>query len=114
MPWLDRMTATAQLFRVVINMYRGNTQLHKMLSERIEANYPGRVARQKVRLTIDFAEAARLGLSVFEHAPASSSALDMYALCFELFGLSAETVHSKIRERISAPVAAAVTVKEEV
>ncbi len=98
-PWLDRMTATAQLFRVVINMYRGNTQLHKMLAERIEATYPGRVAKQKVRLTIDFAEAARSGLSVFEHAPASSAALDMYSLCFELFGMSAETIHEKIRER---------------
>ena len=98
-PWLDRMTATAQLFRIVINMYRGNTQLHKVLAERIEATYPGRVAKQKVRLTIDFAEAARLGLSVFEHAPASSSALDMYALCFELFGLSAEAVQQKMRER---------------
>ncbi len=98
-PWLDRMTATAQLFRVVINMYRGNTQLHKMLAERIETAYPGRVAKQKVRLTIDFAEAARSGLSVFEHAPASAAALDMYSLCFELFGMSAETIHEKIRER---------------
>ncbi len=104
-PWLDRMTATAQLFKVVINMYRGNTQLHKLLAERIEVVYPGRVARQKVRLTIDFAEAARLGLSVFEHAPASSSALDMYALCFELFGLSATAIQDKMRGRPAAPVA---------
>lgn len=101
-PWLDRMTATAQLYRVVINMYRGNTQLHKLLAQRIESAFPGRVATQKVRLTIDFAEAARSGLSIFEHAPASSAALDMYALCFELFGLSAETVLGKIRQRSSA------------
>jgi len=113
-PWLDRMTATAQLFKVVINMYRGNTQLHKLLSERIETNYPGRVARQKVRLTIDFAEAARLGLSVFEHAPASSSALDMYALCFELFGLSAENVQGRMRERSAAPAAVEAAVSDDV
>lgn len=102
-PWLDKMTATAQLYRVVINMYRGNTQLHKVLTERLETMYPGRVARQKVRLTIDFAEAARLGLSIFEHAPASAAAMDMYALCFELFGLSSETVLGKIRERSAPP-----------
>lgn len=106
-PWLDRMTATAQLFRIVINMYRGNTQLHRLFAERIESNYPGRVAKRKVRLTIDFAEAARLGLSVFEHAPASSSAIDMYALCFELFGLSADAVAKRMREVVSAPAVSA-------
>ncbi len=108
-PWLDRMTATAQLFKIVINMYRGNTQLHRLLADRIKTNYPGRVAKHKVRLTIDFAEAARIGLSVFEHAPASSSAMDMYALCFELFGLSAESVAKRMKEIASEPVTAPVT-----
>jgi len=108
-PWLDRMTATAQLFKIVINMYRGNTQLHRLLADRIKTNYPGRVAKQKVRLTIDFAEAARIGLSVFEHAPASSSAMDMYALCFELFGLSADSVAKRMKEIASEPVTAPAT-----
>jgi hypothetical protein len=56
------------------------------------------VATQRVRLTIALAEAARAGLSVFEHAPASLAAIDLYALCFELFGLSADG----IRERMKA------------
>lgn len=98
-PRLDKMNATAQLYRIVINMYRANTQLHQTLSTRIEEAWPGRVARQRVRLTIDVAEAARAGKSIFEHAPASLAALDMYALCFELFGLSAEVVREKTRER---------------
>jgi len=108
-PWLDKMTATAQLFKIVINMYRGNTQLHRLLADRIKTNYPGRVAKQKVRLTIDFAEAARIGLSVFEHAPASSSAMDMYALCFELFGLSAESVGKRMKELAAAPATTSAT-----
>ncbi len=111
-PWLDKMTATAQLFRIVINMYRGNTQIHKLLADRVSSNYPGRVARQKVRLTIDFAEAARQGLSVFEHAPASSSALDMYALCFELFGLSGESVAKRMRATSSAQVSSVQPIPE--
>jgi len=98
-PWLDKMTATAQLYRIVINMYRSNTQLHQSLAAQIEAAYPGRVAKQRVRLTIDLAEAARSGLSVFEHAPTSLAAMDLYALCFELFGLSAESVRARMKER---------------
>jgi len=42
-------------------MVRANTQLHQALAAQIEADYPGRVARQRVRLTIDLAEAARAG-----------------------------------------------------
>jgi chromosome partitioning protein len=98
-PWLDKMNATARLYRIVINMYRANTQLHQALSLQIEKAYPGRVARQRVRLTIDLAEAARAGLSVFEYAPTSLAALDLFALCFELFGLSAEGIREKTKER---------------
>ena len=98
-PWLDKMSATAQLYKIVINMYRANTQLHQALAAQIEQAYPGRVARQRVRLTIDLAEAARAGLSVFEHAPTSLAAMDLYALCFELFGLSAEKVRDRMKER---------------
>jgi hypothetical protein len=65
----------------------------------VEQAYPGRVARQRVRLTIDLPEAARAGLSVFEHAPTSLAALDLYALCFELFGLSAEGIRERMKER---------------
>jgi len=103
-PWLDKMTATAQLFKIVINMHRSQTQLHQSLAAKIEAAYPERVARQKIRLTIDLAEAARAGLSVFEYAPASSAAQDLYALCFELFGLSPESVREKIRGRLSPAI----------
>jgi chromosome partitioning protein len=99
-PWLDKMTATAQLYRIVINMYRSNTQLHQALAARIEQAYPGRVARQRVRLTIDLAEAARAGLSVFESAPASLAAIDLYALCFELFGLSADGIRERMKARV--------------
>jgi chromosome partitioning protein len=98
-PRLDKMSATAQLYRIVINMYRGNTQLHQTMAAEIEAAWPGRVARQRVRLTIDVADAARAGKSIFEYAPASLAAVDMYALCFELFGLSAEIVRERTRER---------------
>jgi chromosome partitioning protein len=98
-PWLDKMSSMARLYRIVLNMVRANTQLHQALTAQIEASYPGRVAQQRVRLTIDLAEAARAGLSVFEHAPASAAAMDLYALCFELFELSAEAVREKIRDR---------------
>jgi chromosome partitioning protein len=98
-PWLDKMTATARLYRIVINMYRANTQLHQALAAQVEQAYPGRVARQRVGLTIDLPEAARAGLSVFEHAPTSLAALDLYALCFELFGLSAEGIRERMKER---------------
>jgi chromosome partitioning protein len=98
-PWLDKMTATARLYRIVVNMYRANTQLHQALAAQIEAVYPGRVAKQRVRLTIDLAEAARAGLSVFEHAPASLAAIDLYALCFELFGLSPEAIRARMAEK---------------
>jgi chromosome partitioning protein len=98
-PWLDKMSATARLYRIVINMYRSNTQLHQALAAAIEAAYPGRVAKQRVRLTIDLAEAARAGLSVFEHAPTSLAALDLYALCFELFGLSPESIRARMAEK---------------
>jgi chromosome partitioning protein len=104
-PWLDKMTASAQLYKIVINMYRANTQLHQALAASIEQAYPGRVARQRVRLTIDLAEAARAGLSVFEHAPASLAAVDLYALCFELFGLSAETVRDRMKQRTTSSTA---------
>ncbi len=101
-PWLDKMTASAQLYRIVINLVRAQTQLHQSLIEQITAAYPGRVAHSRVRLTIDLAEAARAGVSVFESAPASAAALDLYALCFELFGLSGEGVRAKIRARENA------------
>lgn len=101
-PMLDRMTATAQLFRIVINMYRQNTGLHQTVLREIENEYPGRVARQKVRLTIQLAEAAREGLSIFEYAPACTGALDLYALCFELFSLSPDKVKAHAQGRLAA------------
>lgn len=98
-PWLDKMSATARLYRIVINMYRANTHLHQSLAAQIEEAYPGRVAKQRVRLTIDLPEAARAGLSVFEHAPTSLAALDLFALCFELFGLSPESIRARMTAR---------------
>ncbi len=98
-PLLDRMSSTAQLFKIVINMYRQNTGLHQAILREIEAEFPGRVAKQKVRLTIQLAEAAREGLSVFEYAPASTGALDMYALCFELFRISPERIKTFVQNR---------------
>jgi chromosome partitioning protein len=114
-PLLDRMTATAQLFKIVINMYRQNTGLHQTILKEIETAYPGRVAKQKVRLTIQLAEAAREGLSVFEYAPASIGALDMYALCFELFHISPEQVKAFAQNRnVASPDAAALPPMESV
>lgn len=98
-PMLDKMTATAQLFKIVVNMYRANTQLHQNILKEICEEFPGRIARQKVRQTIQLAEAAREGLSIFEYAPASIGALDLYALCFELFELSPEKVKQNVLAR---------------
>jgi chromosome partitioning protein len=98
-PMLDKMTATAQLFKIVVNMYRANTQLHQNILKEIGEEFPGRIARQKVRQTIQLAEAAREGLSIFEYAPASIGALDLYALCFELFDLSPEMVKQNVLAR---------------
>jgi len=98
-PMLDRMTATAQLFRIVINMVRQNTGLHQTITKEIEQEFPGRVAHQKIRLTIQLAEAAQAGLSIFEYAPASSGALDLFALCFELFDLSPERIKAMAAQR---------------
>ncbi len=98
-PMLDKMTATAQLYKIVVNMYRSNTQLHQNILREIGEEFPGRIAKQTVRQTIQLAEAAREGLSIFEYAPASIGALDLYALCWELFELSPEKVKSNIRSR---------------
>jgi hypothetical protein len=83
-------------------MYRANTQLHQSILREIEEAFPGRMAKQAVRQTIHLAEAARAGLSIFEFAPASSGALDLYALCFELFALSPEQVKARVRDREAA------------
>jgi chromosome partitioning protein len=101
-PMLDKMTSTAQLYRIVVNMFRSNTQLHQGIWKEIEGEFPGRLARQTVRQTIQLAEAAKEGLSIFEYAPASSGALDLYALCFELFELSPERVKANVRHRTEA------------
>jgi chromosome partitioning protein len=102
-PMLDKLTATAQLHKIVVNMYRANTQLHQSILREIEEAFPGRMAKQAVRQTIHLAEAARAGLSIFEFAPASSGALDLYALCFELFALSPDQVKARVRSRAEAP-----------
>lgn len=104
-PMLDKMTSTAQLFKIVVNMFRANTQLHQSIWKEIEQDFPGRLARQTVRQTIQLAEAAREGLSIFEYAPASIGALDLYALCFELFELSPEKVKAQVQSLGVAPIA---------
>ncbi|MEO7423643.1 MAG: ParA family protein [Fibrobacteria bacterium] len=98
-PMLDKMTATAQLYKIVVNMYRSNTQLHQNILREIVEEFPGRIAKQTIRQTIQLAEAAREGLSIFEYAPASIGALDLYALCWELFELSPEKVKANIQAR---------------
>jgi chromosome partitioning protein len=98
-PLLDKMTATAQLYKIVVNMFRANTQLHQSIWKEIEQEFPGRLAKQTVRQTIQLAEAAQAGLSIFEYAPASIGSLDLYALCWELFELSPEKVRLNVRER---------------
>ncbi len=97
-PLLDKMSATAQLHKIVINMFRSNTQLHQSILKEIVEEFPGRVAKQTVRQTIQLAEAAREGLSIFEYAPASVGALDLYALCWELFELSPEKMNINRRK----------------
>jgi cellulose biosynthesis protein BcsQ len=106
-PMLDKLTATAQLHKIVVNMYRSNTQLHQNILKEIAEAFPGRLAKQTVRQTIQLAEAARAGLSIFEYAPASIGALDLYALCFELFELSPETVKAQVAARTAAAPAPA-------
>ena len=95
-PMLDKMSATAQLHKIVVNMFRANTQLHQTILKEILEAFPDRVARQTVRQTIQMAEAAKEGLSIFEYAPASIGALDLYALCWELFELSPEKLKSNL------------------
>jgi hypothetical protein len=85
-------------------MYRQNTGLHQTILKEIETAYPGRIAKQKVRLTIQLAEAAKEGLSIFEYAPASIGALDMYALCFELFRITPEQVKALAQARLNTPL----------
>jgi chromosome partitioning protein len=96
-PFLDKMSATAQLHKIVINMFRANTQLHQTILKEIMEEFPGRVASQTVRQTIQLAEAAKEGLSIFEYAPTSIGALDLYSLCWELFDLSPETVKVNVQ-----------------
>ncbi len=107
-PLLDKMSATAQLHKIVINMFRANTQLHQTIQKEITEEFPGRVARQTVRQTIQLAEAAKEGLSIFEYAPSSIGALDLYALCWELFDLSPEKVKLNVQARVSKDEADAV------
>ena len=102
-PMLDKMSATAQLYKIVVNMYRANTQLHQTILKEIAEEFPGRIAKQTVRQTIQLAEAAREGLSIFEYAPASIGALDLYALCWELFELSPEKVKLNVQARAVKP-----------
>ena len=102
-PMLDKMTATAQLFKIVVNMFRANTHLHQAVWSELAAEFPGRVAAQTIRQTIQLAEAAREGLSIFEYAPASIGALDFYALCFELFELTPEKVKRKLELHSPTP-----------
>lgn len=106
-PMLDKMTATAQLYKIVVNMFRANTQLHQGIMKEITQAFPGRIAKQTVRQTIQLAEAAKEGLSIFEYAPASIGALDLYALCWELFELSPEKVRLNIQSRGLRPEAEA-------
>lgn len=101
-PMLDKLTATAQLHKIVVNMFRSNTQLHQNILKEIAEAFPGRLAKQTVRQTIQLAEAARAGLSIFEYAPASIGALDLYALCFELFNLSPDQVKAQVAARSAA------------
>ncbi len=103
-PILDKMSTTAQLHKIVINMFRANTQLHQGLLKEILAEFSPRVAKQTVRQTIQLAEAAKAGLSIFEYAPASVGALDLYALCWELFDLSPDKVKLMARDRNVASV----------
>lgn len=98
-PMLDKLTATAQVHKIVVNMYRSQTQLHQSILKEIHEAFPGRVASQAVRQTIHLAEAARAGRSIFEYAPASSGALDLYALCFELFELAPDKVKARVEAR---------------
>ncbi len=109
---LGRMTATAQLHKIVINMYRANTQLHQTILKEISEEFPGKVAKQRVRLTIQLAEAANEGRSVFEYAPASIGALDLYSLCFELFQLSPERVRAAAESLKGEPQALVTTEAE--
>ncbi len=111
-PLLDKMTATAQVHKIVVNMFRANTQLHQTILKEIKDGFPGRVAAQTVRQTIQLAEAAKEGLSIFEYAPTSFGALDLYALCWELFELSPEKVKLNVLSR-SEKAAKAVIMREE-
>jgi cellulose biosynthesis protein BcsQ len=89
-PMLDKMSATAQLYKIVVNMYRANTQLHQNILKEISDEFPGRIAKQTIRQTIQLAEAAREGLSIFEYAPAS-------------IGLSPDKVKLNVRARNVKP-----------
>jgi chromosome partitioning protein len=112
-PLLDKMSATAQLHKIVINMFRANTQLHQTILKEITEEFPGRVAKQTVRQTIQLAEAAKEGLSIFEYAPSSIGALDLYALCWELFELSPEKVKVNVQARSVIPAAAPAEASNE-
>ncbi len=85
---LQRMQAIARIHKIIINMYRSHTQLHSSISRTIEHLYPGIVARQKVRQNIQLGEAAAGGSSIFTYAPTSAGAMDIFALCYELFDMN--------------------------
>jgi chromosome partitioning protein len=101
-PMLDKLTATAQLHKIVVNMYRANTQLHQNILKEIAEAFPGRLAKQTVRQTIQLAEAARAGLSIFEYAPASIGALDLLRALRAVAGKS-QGQRGSARRRRSAP-----------
>jgi chromosome partitioning protein len=84
---LNHNTATAQIHKIVINMYRGHTQLHQNIAQDIRHLYGDKVAQQVVRQSISLAEASSQRKSIFEFAPTSIGALDLFALSWEVFGV---------------------------
>lgn len=83
----QRLNKNLKVFGVVITQYDSRLNLHKIILEDVQKEFPGKVFNTKIRKIVTLAEAPSVGQDIFHYAPKSAGADDYNDLCDEVLAL---------------------------
>lgn len=91
----ERLNAGLEITGILVTLFDQRLKLYQKVLESLRDLLGGKLFKTVIRRNVALAEAASVGLSIFEYAPASNGADDYGALCEEILARGEHHVEEK-------------------
>jgi chromosome partitioning protein len=106
-----KLNPDLQISGVICNQFNARRGLTKDVIADLEAHFPGRVLKSRIRVNVRLAEAPSHGMSVHQYAPTSNGSKDYMALAREMLEVLPAAASPEVEAALAALKAAEAVAK---